>query len=63
MREGDENNGRRPVGHWVGEPLDKLSVEELGLRIEFLAAEIARLEAERDVKKAALERAASIFRL
>ena len=35
---------KRPKGHEVGMPIDTMSVEELGDRIELLKQEIARLE-------------------
>ena len=52
---------RRPSMH-LGEPLDALSVDELGERIELLRAEIARLEAARERKSASRTAADSFFR-
>jgi len=49
-------------GHRVGEPLDSLSVQELGERIEALKAEIARLEEARAVKQQSLSAAAALFK-
>ncbi|MCJ2034695.1 DUF1192 domain-containing protein [Methylobacterium sp. J-068] len=63
MRDEDESRSRDSAAHRVGEPLDTLSMEDLEARIALLVSEIARLEAARDAKKAALERAGSIFRL
>ena len=48
--------------HHLGEPLDALSVDELGERIELLRAEIARLEAARERKSASRTAANSFFR-
>ncbi len=49
-----------PSQHVLGEPLEPLSVDELGLRIELLRAEIERLEAAR-AKKSASRAAADAF--
>jgi uncharacterized small protein (DUF1192 family) len=49
-------------GHIVGEPLDRLSVEELALRIEALQAEILRLERARDGKTASKAAADAFFK-
>jgi uncharacterized small protein (DUF1192 family) len=62
MRDEDETRPQGTAAHRVGEPLDMLSVEELGARIALLKGEIARLEAARDAKKAALESASAFFR-
>lgn len=51
-----------PTPHALGEPLDALSVDELGERIELLRAEIARLEAARERKSASRSAANSFFR-
>jgi len=48
--------------HVVGQPLDDLSIEELGLRIVALKAEIARLESARAAKEAGLAGAATFFK-
>jgi len=49
-------------GHILGEPLDRLSVEELALRIEVLRAEIMRLEQARDGKTASKAAADAFFK-
>ncbi len=48
--------------HVVGQPLLDLSIEELGLRIATLKAEIARLEAAQAAKEASLAGAAAFFK-
>lgn len=62
MRDEDEGRVRETVSHRIGEVLDTLSVEELGARITLLHDEIARLEAAREAKKAALDKPGSLFR-
>lgn len=52
----------KPPAHEVGQPLDALSVHELGERIALLQAEILRLENARRAKAAASDAAASFFR-
>ncbi|KQP73045.1 MULTISPECIES: DUF1192 domain-containing protein [unclassified Methylobacterium] len=63
MRDEDDGAPRRAIAHRVGEPLDALSVTDLAERIALLTTEIARLEAARAAKEAALKRADSLFRL
>lgn len=58
----DDDQPRSPVTHTVGEALDTLSVEEIGIRISLLTREIERLEAARAAKKSALDAAGSIFK-
>ncbi len=48
--------------HSLGEPLDILSVDELGERVILLRAEIARIEAAIMTKRAALDRASAFFK-
>ena len=48
--------------HVLGEPLDTLSVEELGARIEILRAEILRLEEAREAKTASRAAADAFFK-
>jgi uncharacterized small protein (DUF1192 family) len=50
------------VEHVLGEPLDRLSVDELAARIALLQAEITRLEAARLKKDASREAAAAFFK-
>lgn len=52
----------RRTAHAVGEDLSRLSVDELGERIELLEAEIERLREARSAKAASLDVAASFFK-
>lgn len=56
----DEPRAAAPA-HAIGQLLDTLSLHEFDERIALLRAEIARLEAARDRKRAALDAAGSIF--
>lgn len=59
----DDEAVKKPKGHEVGMPIDTMSVDELGTRIEMLRGEIVRLEeaiAARQKTKAAAD---SLFRL
>lgn len=47
----------------VGQPLEDLSLEELGARIEILHREIDRLEEARRAKEASRAVAASLFKI
>lgn len=51
----------KPV-HVLGQPLDVVSIAEIDLRIELLRAEIARLEAAREQKRAAQAAADAFFK-
>lgn len=53
---------RKKAVHEVGEELAKLSVDELEERIGILSAEIERLKAEMDRKRASAEAAQSFFK-
>ncbi|MFT4098397.1 MAG: DUF1192 domain-containing protein [Rhodoblastus sp.] len=53
---------KKKPDHEIGQPLDTLSVGELGERIELLRAEIARLEAARTAKSASAAAAAAFFK-
>lgn len=57
----DEPKAKQTTGHTVGEPLDKLSKEELEGRLKSLEGEIARLKAELDRKKNHEAAAAELF--
>ena len=58
----DDDRPRAPAAfHEIGQPLDTLSLHEFEERLAGLRAEIARLEAARDRKRAALDAAGSIF--
>jgi uncharacterized small protein (DUF1192 family) len=51
-----------PAVHVIGQILDALSVEELGLRIETLRVEIERLERAREAKQSSRATAATFFK-
>lgn len=51
-----------PIAQLVREDLDRLSVDELGARIEALEAEIARTKAKRDSATAFRSAADSLFK-
>lgn len=51
-----------PAVHVIGQVLDELSVEELGLRIAALRAEIERLEGARQAKEASRATASAFFK-
>ena len=53
---------KKKLAHEIGEPLDTISVEELGERIGLLEAEIARLSAAAAAKEASRRAAASFFK-
>jgi uncharacterized small protein (DUF1192 family) len=57
----DEPKAKPASGHTVGEPLDKLSKEELEVRLGSLEDEIVRLKAELDRKKKHEAAAAELF--
>lgn len=58
-----EDDRPRPVAptHVIGEALETLSLHEFEERLAALRAEIGRLEAARDRKRAALDAAGSVF--
>ena len=58
----DDEKPRRKITHDIGQDLSLLSVDELGERITLLTAEIARLQAEIDKKRASRDAAASFFK-
>lgn len=61
----DDDRPARPAAdstHQIGQPLDRLSVEELNARIATLRGEIARLEAAVSAKSAHRDAAESVFR-
>jgi uncharacterized small protein (DUF1192 family) len=62
MASQDEEKPRPKPIHAVGEPLEALSVGELGDRIALLQEEIARLEAARAQKQAAQAVADALFK-
>ncbi|WP_395697055.1 DUF1192 domain-containing protein [Methylocella sp.] len=54
---------RRPPAHEIGQALDDLSAHQLDERIALLRAEIARLEAAREAKRASKQAAAAFFKI
>jgi uncharacterized small protein (DUF1192 family) len=58
----DEEAPKKKIPHELGEDLSKLSLDELAGRVELLKAEIARLEAAADAKRASAKVAASFFK-
>ena len=63
-RDTGDDGARAPtrVAHVLGEPLDDVSVGELDERLRLLRVEIERLEAAKLARRAASERAGSIFK-
>jgi uncharacterized small protein (DUF1192 family) len=57
----DEPKAKSQSSHTVGEPLDKLSKDELEGRLKLLEGEIARLKAELEQKKKHEAAAAELF--
>jgi uncharacterized small protein (DUF1192 family) len=57
----DEPKAKSASGHTVGEPIDKLSKDELQGRLKSLEGEIARLKAELEQKKKHEAAAAELF--
>lgn len=58
----DDLKPKAPKGVVLGEDLRSLSVAELDTRIAALEAEIARVQAERNAKKAHETAAAALFK-
>ncbi|RTL63196.1 MAG: DUF1192 domain-containing protein [Hyphomicrobiales bacterium] len=58
----DDLKPKAPKGVVLGEDLRSLSVAELDARIAALQAEIGRVQAERDAKKAHEAAAAALFK-
>ena len=58
----DEEAPKKKLAHEIGEDLSKLSLDELADRIEVLKAEIARIEAVLEAKKASATAAESFFK-
>lgn len=57
----DDDPRAPPTAHRIGQELDALSLHEFEERLALLRAEIARLEAARDRKRAALDAAGAVF--
>ncbi|MGD9543649.1 MAG: DUF1192 domain-containing protein [Methylocystis sp.] len=62
MKSEEDGATRRPAAFEIGQPLDLLSIAEIGERIERLRQEIARLEAARAAKQAASAAADAFFK-
>jgi uncharacterized small protein (DUF1192 family) len=62
MADFDEDVPRKPVAWTVGEDLSRLSIDELGERIEVLKGEIERIEAAAAAKRASMGAADSFFK-
>jgi uncharacterized small protein (DUF1192 family) len=58
----DEEPVKKPRAHEVGMPIETMSVEELGDRIEILKAEIVRLEEAVAARKKTKAAADSLFK-
>ena len=58
----DEEAPKKKLAHEIGEDLSKLSLDELAARVAVLKAEIIRLEAAADAKRASALAAASFFK-
>ena len=59
----DDEPVKKAKGHEVGMPIDTMSVEELGERIDMLRSEIVRLEAAVAARKQTKAAADSLFKL
>ncbi len=58
----DDEAPKKKLVHEIGEDLSKLSIEELGERIEVLKAEISRIEAALNAKRASADAAETFFK-
>jgi len=58
----DDEPVKKPRAHEVGMPIETMSVEELGERIEILKAEIVRLEDAVAARKQTKAAADSLFK-
>jgi uncharacterized small protein (DUF1192 family) len=58
----EDDRPKKKLAHEIGEDLAKLSLDELAARVELLKAEIARLEAAAETKRASAQTAATFFR-
>lgn len=62
MADYDEDVPKKPAAWAVGEDLSRLSIDELGERIEALKVEIDRVEAARAAKRASKGAADGFFK-
>ena len=58
----DEDRPKKKLKHELGEDLSRLSLDELGERIQLLRDEIGRIEGAIATKRASAEAAASFFK-
>jgi uncharacterized small protein (DUF1192 family) len=58
----EEEIPKKKPAHEIGEDLSKLSLHELAERVRLLQAEITRLEAAAEAKRASAAAAASFFK-
>jgi len=58
----EEEAPKKKRAHEIGEDLSKLSLDELAERVELLKAEIARIEAAGETKRASAKVAATFFK-
>jgi uncharacterized small protein (DUF1192 family) len=58
----DDDRPKKKVAHEIGQDLSLLSVEELGLRVQLMRDEIARLEADIAGKRAKRSAADAFFK-
>ncbi|MCE1237212.1 MAG: DUF1192 domain-containing protein [Hyphomicrobiales bacterium] len=59
----DDEPVKKKLAHEIGQDVALVSVDELGERIDLLRAEIARLEAEVEKRRASRSAAEAVFRL
>jgi uncharacterized small protein (DUF1192 family) len=59
----DDDEVRKPKGHEVGMPIDKMSVEELTDRIKLLEDEIGRLRSAIEQRQKTRSAADALFKL
>ena len=58
----DDDRPKKKVAHEIGQDLSLLSVEELGLRVQLMHDEIARLEADMAQKRSKRAAADQFFK-
>ena len=58
----DDDRPKKKIAHEIGQDLSLLSVEELGLRVQFMRDEIARLEADMAQKRSKRAAADQFFK-
>jgi uncharacterized small protein (DUF1192 family) len=58
----DDDRPKKKIAHEIGQDLSLLSVEELGLRVQLMRDEIARLEADMAQKRSKRAAADQFFK-